>query len=176
MATVVTTTYASTTDSTAITITLAALATSATLVAGRESTVVDNTSNLYVDAILSGQITTGSSPTPNKSIEVWLYAPLKVAGGTFTYPTATTTALTGADAAATFVLNQKNQLALAWVITSVGTTDTKYAVGPLSVAAAFGGVMPLKWGLFVTHNTVVNLNATAGNHWMHYTGIKYTST
>lgn len=176
MATVLTTTYSSTTDSTALTITLASLASSATLVAGRESTVVDNTSNLFVDVLLSGQITTGTSPTANKVIELWLYAPLKVASSTFTYPTATTTALTGSDAAATFELNQKVSLRLAWATTNIGTSDRKYAISPLSVAAVFGGVVPLKWGAFVTHSTGVNLNSTAGNHWLHYTGIKYTST
>lgn len=173
--TTVTTNYSSTTDSTALTITLASLASSATLVAGRESTAVDNTSNLYVDAILSGQITTGTSPTADKYIEVWFYAPLKVASSTFTYPVATTTALTGANAAATFELNQKYQLVLASAVSNIGTSDRKYAIGPISVASAFGGIMPLKWGIFVTHSTGVNLNSTAGNHWMHYTGIKYDS-
>ncbi len=176
MATVLTTTYSSTSDSTAITLTLASLASSSTLVVGRQSTVVDNTSNQYVDAILSGQVTTGTSPTAGKQLELWLYGPLKVATSTFTYPVATTTALTGSDGAATFILEQKYNLQLAWSTFNVGTTDTKYAIGPLSVAAVFGGVMPLKFGAFFTHNTGVNLNSTAANHWLHYTGIKYTNT
>jgi len=175
MATVTTTTYSSITDSTAITITLASLATSATQVAGRESTVVDNTSNLFMDAEVSGQITTGTSPTGG-TISVYVYAPTKVVSSTFSYPIATTTALTAADAAATFEAEQRNQLRLGAVIAPNTTSSRAYSVLPFSVAALFGGVMPLKWGLWVSHNTGVNLHATAANHWLHYTGIKYTST
>ena len=176
MATIVTTTYDSTTDSNAITITLASLATSSTAVAGRESTVVTNVSNMFVDAIVSGQVTVGTSPTTAKQINVYVYAPLKVASSTFTYPIATATALTAADAAATFEIDQLNQLRFAASASIIATSDRAYSFAPFSVAQLFGGVMPLKWGLFVTHNTGVNLNATAGNHWFHYTGIKYTNT
>lgn len=176
MATLLTTTYSSTTDSVAITITLASLATSSDLTVGRQSTVVDNTSNLYVDATLSGQVTTGTTPTADKTLELWLFGPLKVASSTFTYPIATATALTGTDGAATFELNQKYLLNRVWSARNIGTSNRAYAIGPLSVAAAFGGVMPLKWGAFFTHNTGQNLNATAGNHWLHYVGIKYTNT
>lgn len=165
--------YSSTTDSTALTITLASLATSSTLVTGRASTVVDNTSDKYVDALVSGQITLGTSPTASKEIRVYAFAPLKVASGTFSYPTATGTALTGSDEAATFEAEQLAQLKLAAAVATVGTTDRIYSFEPFSIAQLFGGVMPLKWGLFVTHSTGVNLNSTAGNHYFHYTGIKY---
>lgn len=177
MATILTTTYDSITNSNALTITLASLASSATLVAGRESTVVDNTSNLFVDAILSGRITTGTTPTVDKAIEVWLFGSTRVVSSTFSYPTATATQLGSGDAAATFgSVAQKNNLRLAWVSSNSATSDVALAIGPVSVAAAFGGVMPLKWGVFVTHSTGVNLNATAGNHFLHYSGIKFTST
>ena len=176
MATILTTTYDSTSSSNAITITLASLATSPTFVAGRESTVVDNTSNQYIDAIVSGQVTVGTTPTTAKQIVVYVYAPLKVVTGTFSYPIATTTALTAADAAATFEVDQLNQLRFAASANVIATSDRAYSFAPFSVAALFGGVMPLKWGLYVSHNTASNLNATAGNHWFHYTGVKFTST
>ena len=176
MATVTTTTYSSTTDTTAITCTLASLATSATLVAGRESTVVDNTSNLYLDAQVFGQITVGTTPTVDKSIQIWAYTPIKIATSTKTYPLATTTALTGVDAAATFEAKQLNQLHLLEQISVIATSDRAYSFFIGSLASAFGGVLPSWWGIFVTHDTAVNLNATAGNHWIHYTGIKVTHT
>jgi hypothetical protein len=163
--------YSSTTDSTALTITIASLATSSSSLAGRESTVVDNTSNKYLDALVSGQITTGTTPTVNKTISIYVYAPLKVASSTFTYPIATTTALTAADAAATFEADQRNNLKLAAAMNVSATSDRAYSFA-FSVAQLFGGVMPLKWGVWVTHDTGVNLNSTAGNHWIHYTGIK----
>ena len=176
MATILTPTYDSLTDSNAITITLASLATSATLVAGRESTIVSNVTNLFMDAIVSGQITTGTTPTTAKTIAIYVYAPLKNVTSTWTLPTATATALTGVDAAATFEAEQINQLRFAAAASPNATSDRAYSFAPFSVAALFGGVMPLKWGLFVTHSTGVNLNATAGNHYFHYVGIKYTST
>jgi hypothetical protein len=104
-----------------------------------------------------------------------VYTPLKVATGTFTYPVATTTALTASDAAATFEAYQRDQLRLAAVANVIATSDRAYSF-VFTIAELFGGVVPLKWGLFVTHNTGVNLNATAGNHWFHWTGIKETST
>ena len=53
------------------------------------------------------------------------------------------------------------------------TSDVAYPVQPFSVAQLFGGIMPQFWGLFVAHNTGVNLNATGGNHVLNYTGIKF---
>lgn len=167
--------YSSTTDSTAITITLASLATSSTLVAGRESTVVDNTSNKYIDALVHGQITTGTIPTTAKTIAVYLYVPLKFASSSFTYPTAGTTALTGSDAAATFDAEQRSGgLIFAGAASTNATSDRAYSFA-FNVAALNGGIMPVKWGLWVVHDTGVNLNSTAGNHWFHYTGIKFDS-
>lgn len=166
------TNYSSTTDTTAITITLASLATSSTLVAGRESTVVDNTSNKYNDVIVTGQITTGTSPTTGKTIAVYLYAPLKVTSGTSTYPVAGSTALTGSDAAATFDAEQRSGgLRLMQTVSINSTSDRAYSFR-FSIANTLGYV-PLKWGLWIVHDTGVNLNATSGNHWFHYTGIKY---
>ena len=176
MATVLTTTYDSATDSNAITITLASLATSATFIVGRESTVITNVTNQYIDYIVSGQITVGTTPTVNTELRVYVYAPLKVVSGTFTYPLATTTALTAADAGATFEANQLAQLRFAAAATVIATSDRAYSFAPFSIAQLFGGVVPLKWGLFVAHNTAVNLNSTGGNHWFHWTGVKYTST
>jgi len=169
MATILTTTYDSTTDTTALTITLASLATSSSLLVGRESTAVSNVSNLYVDALVSGQITTGTTPTAG-TIEVWAYGLIKHATSTATYPSP----VTGTDAAITFVAETK----LRHLITSISTnttSNTAYTVPPTSIASLFG-VLPIKWGVVVIHSTGVNLNATAGNHWIHMQGIKYTNT
>jgi hypothetical protein len=171
MATILTTTYDSVTDSNALTCTLAALATSSTLVVGRESTAVSNVTPLYVDIMLSGQITTGTSPTAG-IIEVWLYAIIKHASSTATYPHP----IAGSDAAATFTAEKKQRLILVDSMNTNATSDVPYAIRPASVKELCGGVMPIKWGLFVTHNTAVNLNSTSGNHWLHWQGIKYTST
>jgi hypothetical protein len=171
MATILTTTYDSVTDSNALTLTLASLATSSSLLVGRESTAITNVSNLYLDAHVFGQITTGTSPTAGQ-IEVWLYALIKHASSTPTYPSP----VTGSDAAITFVAETKSRLILLDLIATNSTSNTTYGIRPASVRNLCGGVMPIKWGVAVTHNTAVNLNSTAGNHWVHYTGIKLTST
>lgn len=168
----VTTNYSSTTDTSDLTITIASLASSTGRLAGRESTVVDNTSNKYVDVLVTGQITTGTTPTVSTGIEIWVYNPIDLNTSTYVYPIATATALTAADAAATFEVNQKNQLKLGASILVNATSDRKYLFS-FSIAQLFGGLMPLKWGIWISHDTAVNLNSTAGNHWITYTGYKY---
>jgi hypothetical protein len=171
MATILTTTYDSVTDTTALTITLASLATSSGLLVGRESTAITNVSNLYVDAMLSGQIMTGTTPTVNTNIEVWLYGVTKHVASTPTYQSP----VTGTDAAITFVAETKlKQLVASWTVNA--TSNTAYSFSGVSVAALCGGIMPIKWGVVVIHSTVAALHATAGNHWIMYQGIKYTNT
>jgi hypothetical protein len=154
---------ASNADTTALTITIASLATSSTLLVGRESTAVNNTSNLDEDHLVSGQITVGTSPTGGR-IELWAYAPIAIASGTPDYGL-----LTGADAAKTF--DSRNQLLSALKLlwsTGVDTTSNReYAIPPSSITQAFGQVPPY-WGLFLTHSSGVNLHATSGNHFLHY--------
>lgn len=154
--------------SAAITITLASLATAAAKLVGRESTAVSNATNKYVDALVGGKITVGTSPTTAKTIEVWVYGAVN---DTPTYPDV----LDGTDSDETFAdLGSKlSALRLAKVISTNGTSDQTYWVAPFSVAQLFDGVMPTHWGLFVTHDTGVNLNATGGNHEFKYTGVKY---
>jgi hypothetical protein len=147
--------------STNLTITLASLATSTNAgnpSVGRESTAVDNSSNLYLDYYLSGFITTGTSPVAGR-IEVWVVPEIddttwkQVAG-------------TG-DAAVTFtsvdIKASVGQLA-ATLITDT-TSDRTYPFAKISVASLFQGqVCPRKFVVVVLHNTNVNLNATGGNH------------
>lgn len=163
--------YDSVTDSNAVTITLASLATSASSVTGRESTAISNTTNKFIDVLVSGQIKTGSATLTAGTIEIWVYAQQKVASSTPTYPSP----LTGSDAAVTFVAETKNKLSLGDAISTNTTANTAYNIRPFSVASLFGGIMPERWGVVVIHNTGQNLNATAGDQYIHYTGIKYDS-
>jgi hypothetical protein len=147
--------YATASD---LTITLASLASDTNLLAGQESGAFDNSSNLYLDCLVSGKITTGTSPTTGKSIQVW-------AVGSWD-GTSWPDVFDGTDSAETITsANHKNSICrfIAEMATDA-TSDRTYHFGPVSIAAAFGGVMPVKWILFVVHNTAVALNATAGNH------------
>lgn len=155
------------TSSVALTVTLASLASGSAGVftSGRESTAVDNTSNLDLDHLVSGKITTGTSPTASRFINIYAYAPISVSAGTPTYPDV----LDGTDSAETFtsanVMNSSVRLVASIVTDS--TSDRTYAFGPVSIASLFGQV-PAFWGVYVAHDSGVNLNATAGNHDISY--------
>lgn len=146
------------------------IATSSTFVAGVESDVIDNTSNLYVDVLVGGTWTVGTTPTINTQCKIYVGS---VRDDAPAYPdvfdgTSSAETVTSAGVGAGF-------LKLAAVLTIDATTsDRAYGCGPFSVAQLFGGVMPLKWFLFIAHNSGVNSNTTAGNHVWKYTGITYT--
>ena len=161
-------------DSIALTCTLASLATSSTLLAGREATAVDNTTNLDLDHLLSGVIRVGTTPTIDTRIEVWVYAPIRIASGTPTYPDV----LDGTDSDETITSAGVKWGVLRLVqslVVDATTTDRDYAFLPVSVARLFGGVLPPFWGVFVTHNTGVSLNSTGSNHYLHYHRIQRQS-
>lgn len=150
---------------TAMTITLTGLATAAALDVGRQSTVAANGTDDAIDALVGGKVTTGTTPTASRQIEIWAfgsYDDTEYSGGA------------GASDAA-LTPDTKTLLKLLTIIPTVSTSDKAYRWGPFSVAQAFGGVMPENWGIWITHNTGVNLNATATNHEVVYTPVKYES-
>lgn len=158
---------------TTITIGLATtpLASSSTFVAGRESSEIDNTTNKYMDAQVSGKVTVGTTPTANTTIAVYVW------GSDVSLATRAIDTLDGTDSDETLT-NTGILTALklgAAVAVPAATSNVGYPILPFSVAALFGGVLPKFWGLFVAHNTGVALNSTAGNHNFEYVGIKFDS-
>lgn len=140
------------------TITLASLASDTNLLAGQESNSVDNTSTLVLDYLISGKITAGTSPTAVRSIEVWAVGSWDGTNWPDVFDgTGSAETITSADIKASVCR-------LIAVMATASTTDRTYHFGPVSLAAAFGGVVPPKFVLFVVHNTGVALNSTAGNH------------
>lgn len=155
--------------SSALTFGLASLATDSNLLAGRESNAVDNTTNKYTDYLLAGKITTGTSPTQGKEIDVFVVGLMEDA----TFPDV----FDGTDSAET-VTNAGIRDAVCKPVASIAVSSTSnvgYYFGPVSVASLFGGSLPKKFVVFVTHNTGVALNATAGNHAVYVTGVYSTS-
>lgn len=149
---------------TAITITLASLATSADWTAGRESTAV-SVADPVTDHIISGKVTTGTSPTVSTQIQVWVYAQHDDSP---TYPDV----FDGTDSAETAtsanVRNSALYPAASVIIDS--TSDRTYWIRPFSLKEVCG-YLPKRYGIFVAHNTAVNLNSTGGNHEFKYTPI-----
>jgi hypothetical protein len=141
-----------------LTITLASLASDTNLLQGRESAAIDNTTDKNLDYLISGKITTGTSPTTARSIQIWAVASFD---GT-SWPDV----FDGTDSDETISLAQiKNSSVCRLIdeIATVATNDEDYYFAGVSIARLFGSVPP-KFVLFVTHNTGVALNATAGNH------------
>ena len=157
-------------SNTTITMDLSSLGSSASWIAGRESTEIDNTTNLYLDALVQGKVTVGTTPTANTSIVVYVW------GASTSLGTTAIDVLDGTDSAETLtntgVLNSALRLA-ATIQVLVNTSDITYNIAPFSVAQLFGGNMPKYWGLFVAHNTGVNLNASNSNLFS-FNGIKTT--
>lgn len=161
------------TASATITISPENVATSATRVAGVESGVVSNISNKYLDVLVSGKWTAGTSPTGGQ-LDVWVYAPISDdLASSVTYPDA----IDGTSSAETISSeNVRNGgMKLATSVLMDTTTDRTYPIAPFSVASLFGGVMPSRWGLFLSHNSGVNSNSTGGNHAWSYIGLKISS-
>jgi hypothetical protein len=141
-----------------LTITLASMATDTNLLTGRESATIDNSANLFLDYLVSGKITAGTSPTAARSIEVWAVGSWDGTNWPDVFDgTESAETITSADIKASvcrFVA----------AMATANTSDRTYHFGPVSLAAAFGGTLPPKVVLFITHSTGVNLNSTAGNH------------
>ena len=149
--------------STPITNAVASLASDTNLLAGYESAIIDNTDG-FEDIILSGKRTTGTSPTASRQIEVWAVAWDSNAWPDVFDGTSGAETITSADI--------KNAICRAVAILPTNnTSDRTYHYTGISAKQVFGGVLPSKFVLFTTHNTGVDLNATAGNHEDRYQGI-----
>lgn len=153
--------------STAITCTLASLASSST--AGRGCAAVDNTTNKYDDAMLTVAVKTSASALANdKACYGYLYG-----SEDGTVYSGSSAEAQGTDAAMTLdsPTNMKGPYVLACPASS---TTYRLVIG--SVAAAFGGVLPRKWGFMWQNYTGQALDSTEGNHQKTYTGITYVNS
>lgn len=155
-------------NSTAITITLASLATTAAdPPVGRASTEILQSTDLANDVQIDGKITTGTSPTIGK-IQVWAWG-AGYDGTTVRRPAGAV----AADAGLTPGTWWKDVWVPVAVLNTTATSSVTYDFAGISLLRCFGGqYLPVRWGLFVFHNTVVVLHATGGNHEIRYTPIQ----
>jgi len=149
---------------TAITITLNSLASSGTV--GRASTAVDNSTNLDDDALVMVTLSQSASAVANdKAIYVYAYGSYDGS----TYPEG----ITGSDASYT-ILGAAGALTTALrvigVIPAVASNTNSW--GPFAVSPAFGGILPVKWGIVVLNFGGQTL-AGSGNS-AAFTRVQYT--
>lgn len=131
-----------------LTCTLASLASAS----ARGSTAIDNSSGLYLDAGVMVKIKTGASGVSASGF-VSVYAYGTVDGGT-TY----TDGFAGTDGAFTV-----SAVKLIGTFPAIANATT-YTSQVMSVAAAFGGILPAKWGIVVQNNSGGAFDSTEGNH------------
>jgi hypothetical protein len=144
-----------------ITITLASLGSAS----AQECTAIDNSSNLYLDALLYLSIKLqNSAPGGEKCIKVFFYASHD--------GTNYTDNATGSNAAVT--LRSPTNLVGPYII-QTPTADLTYKV-VIPVAQFFGGVLPKRWGFVIYNASGVTLSATEGDHTKEYAGVFQTVT
>ena len=151
-------------NSTAITITLNSLAHSLTV--GRQSDVIDNSTDLFDDALVTVTVTTSASALGSNKV-VSIYVSGSEDGTNFECDDNT---LGASDAG--YTINSITNLKLGAVIYC--NTVSKVYRKTFSIAGLYGGIMPRKWLLVATNETNQAL-AASGNS-ASYTGIHYTST
>ncbi len=145
---------------------LASIPTSSTLVAGWLSGIIDNTSDLDLDKLITGKIALGNSATAG---QIALYAIAMLDDSNWP-TTALTSGTFGTEGTGAFK-DATNRDAVAMPVWSIGTradpgTDDVYQIAASSLAGAFGGILPAKCVLFLTHSTGVNL-ASSGHQVTH---------
>lgn len=140
-----------------ITCTLASLVTTA----ARSCLAVDNTSTLYLDVLVQVQIKSGAAATSTTGY-VNVYAYGTTDGGT--------TYAEGAGTDASITLTVPANVKLVGRLNVVANATT-YKSEPFSVAAAFGGVLPQKWGIIIENQSGGTLDGTEGSHLKLYQGV-----
>jgi hypothetical protein len=134
----------------AITITINSLANDAK----RESAAVDNAANCFADALVQVQIATNTAAdsTGDKSIYIYAYG-TSGNGTTYSANASGTDAAFGSD---------PQQLANCHLIgTLYAPTQNKvYKSDLMSVATAFGGLLPQRWGIIIHNRTGQTLKSS----------------
>jgi len=148
----------------AVSITLTA--TSLAAGAWRQSTVVDNTTNLFMDATFGGSFQTGATTNvAGETIDIYLYASWD--------STLYTAGASGTDGAYT-ADGEESGFHFVHSIVVDATDNQDYLWGPFNVLSVLGH-MPPKWGIVIENNCTPALNATGTNNSLKYTGLKYAS-
>ena len=140
------------------TFTLASLAASSTLVAGRESDTVDNTTTKYLDFQYTQRTKVGTTLTAG-FIELWVVPSFD--GGT-TWPDV----FDGTDSNETITSRDiLGAAARCGAVVATSTTNSlTYDLAIPSIARLFDGQVPEKFVFFVVQSTNAALSATGGDH------------
>lgn len=143
---------------TAFTKTNANIASSAT--AGWMSNAIDNTSNLFLDALVNFELAAvNTAPADSKAIFIYAYGLVDSAASDYTSTGDGTPA--GSEGTLTF----PNVTTQGIVMPRIGiipywVQNKAINGGPFSVASAFGGILPPKWGVAMINHSGMTLSVT----------------
>jgi hypothetical protein len=128
--------------------------------AGWQSTAVDNTSDLYLDAMVYFVIDfANTAPANSRGVYVYAYSGI---GSSYTNPAS------GSEGTITLPDVTANALSLRQIgFIPYVTQDEVVESAHFSVAAGFGGIMPQKWGIVLMNHSGAAL-AGSGNTAKYY--------
>lgn len=149
---------------------LASMNTTATAAASTAAATT-STSNNVVDAMVRVKVVTPAAYTPTASTTINVYVYGSEDGTNWPGAGATSEVLAGSDAAITLSSLGNNLRFLGTILchTASGTFQSE----PLSVASAFGGILPRKWAILVQNNLPATYSLAASGHSVTYTEIYY---
>lgn len=132
----------------------------------RGSVAVDNSSNLYIDALVGGKFVAPTGGAVNTNGVARLYA----------YGSSDDGANYSDVASGVDILHTLNGNAFFLghvVMDASGETNT---FGPYSVGAVFGGILPKYWGVLVENATGRGFNASAAHYSVWYQGVNFETS
>ncbi len=150
-------------SSDAVTITLNGLPPSASLITGRQSSLITNTSDLDITKSVAGKFRTGTSPAAGV-IELWAVTTIRNNAGTYVMPD--TFGITDQSVTVTSREILQGCGVLLWRRNTDTTSNRDWPVGMRDLESILGS-MPEAFVLFVTHSTNVNLNNDAAQSYLH---------
>lgn len=128
----------------------------------RSSDSVDNTANSFLDSLVMVKVKTGgSSVATTGTINVYAYGTVDN-GTTWTDNLGGTNSVVG--------LSSPPNVPFLGVI-AASAIGVVCVGGPFSVAQAFGGVLPAKWGIVIENKSGAVLDSTESSHAKLYQGI-----
>lgn len=151
------------------------LASSTSFTAGWTSASIDNTSNLAIDFLITGQFQVESTGLTAGEIRVSTYAVMNPTGPT--WPDLFSAGTEGTEGTATISDTEIRDSAFVplWVTITDTTASRVYPMSSRSIKEAFGTV-PQMFALFVAQSTVAALETTGDPNVLYYQPVLYQYT
>ncbi len=129
---------------------LHSLAASSSWSSGWTSGTIDNSSNKYLDILISAKFTMAASSNQAGQLRVYVYAMLDDSN----WPDLFSAGTEGTEGTVTVhdTEQRDNGMRLAWVGEVDNGASEVHNMPPTSIAALFGGMLPAKFALYITGN------------------------